>query len=96
MKRNMKIAALALALAACLLLTGCYTAPDEVNNGGDTGRTANSNAASQAAFLFTLNAGFSLFPLSLPLNPVPYLWYLSPAMIFSARYSCSSSITRAS
>ena len=42
MKRNMKIAALALALAACLLLTGCYTAPDEVNNGGDTGRTANS------------------------------------------------------
>ena len=38
-----------------------------------TGRTASSNAASQAAFLFTLNAGFSLFPLSLPLNPVPYL-----------------------
>ena len=36
MKHNMKIAALALALALCLLMTGCYVAPDEVNNGGDT------------------------------------------------------------
>ena len=33
----MKILALAGALALCLLLTGCYQPPDEVNNGGPTG-----------------------------------------------------------
>ena len=41
MKRNMKIAALALALSLCLLMTGCYVAPDEVTNGGDN-RSGNS------------------------------------------------------
>ena len=37
MKKTMKILALAGALALCLLLTGCYQPPDEVNNGGPTG-----------------------------------------------------------
>ena len=41
MKRNMKIIALALALALCLLLTGCYQAPDEVN-GGETNKSGNN------------------------------------------------------
>ena len=41
MKRNMKIIALALALALCLLLTGCYQAPDEVN-GGETDKSGNN------------------------------------------------------
>ena len=41
MKRNMKIAALALALSLCLLMTGCYVAPDEVTNSGDN-RSGNS------------------------------------------------------
>ena len=36
MKRNVKMAALAAALALCLLLTGCYVPPDDVNNGGET------------------------------------------------------------
>ena len=36
MKRNVKIIALALAVAACLIMTGCYMAPDDVNNGGET------------------------------------------------------------
>ena len=36
MKRNGKTIALALALGMCLLLTGCYVAPDDVNNGGET------------------------------------------------------------
>ena len=36
MKRNGKIILLGLALALCLLLTGCYMAPDDVNNGGGT------------------------------------------------------------
>ena len=34
MTRNAKTIALALALGLCLLLTGCYVAPDDVNNGG--------------------------------------------------------------
>ena len=34
MKHNGKLIALAAALALCLLLTGCYVAPDDVNNGG--------------------------------------------------------------
>ena len=33
MKRNLKIIALAGVLALCLLMTGCYQPPDEVNNG---------------------------------------------------------------
>ena len=33
MKRNGKWIALAMMLALCLLLTGCYEAPDDVNNG---------------------------------------------------------------
>ena len=37
MKNILKIIALAGALALCLLLTGCYQPPDEVNNGGPTG-----------------------------------------------------------
>ena len=37
MKKALKIIALAGALALCLLLTGCYQPPDEVNNGGPTG-----------------------------------------------------------
>ena len=37
MKRNLKIIALAGVLALCLLLTGCYQPPDEVNNGGPGG-----------------------------------------------------------
>ncbi len=36
MKRSGKIIALAAALVLCLLLTGCYQAPDDVNNGGET------------------------------------------------------------
>ena len=36
MKRNGKLIALALALAMCLLLTGCYVAPDDVSNSGET------------------------------------------------------------
>ena len=35
MKRSGKIIALAAALVLCLLLTGCYQAPDDVNNGGE-------------------------------------------------------------
>ena len=37
MKRNWKVLCLAGALALCLLLTGCYQPPDEVNNGQQTG-----------------------------------------------------------
>ena len=37
MKRTLKIIGLAAALALCLLLTGCYQPPDEVNNGQPTG-----------------------------------------------------------
>ena len=37
MKKALKMIALAGALALCLLLTGCYQPPDEVNNGGPTG-----------------------------------------------------------
>ena len=37
MKRNVKILILGLGLALCLLLTGCYMAPDDVNNGGGGG-----------------------------------------------------------
>ena len=36
MKRNAKIIALAAALALCLVMTGCYVPPDDVNNGGET------------------------------------------------------------
>ena len=36
MKRNTKMVVLAAALALCLLLTGCYVPPDDVNNGGET------------------------------------------------------------
>ena len=39
MKRTLKIIALAGALALCLLLTGCYQPPDEVNNNGQFGGT---------------------------------------------------------
>ena len=37
MKRILKSAGLAAMLALCLLLTGCYNAPDDVNNGSPTG-----------------------------------------------------------
>ncbi len=40
MKRNLKIIGLAAVLALCLLLTGCYQPPDEVNNGGQSGTTS--------------------------------------------------------
>ena len=39
MKKILKITALAGALALCLLLTGCYQPPDEVNNGTPSGNT---------------------------------------------------------
>ena len=39
MKKSLKIIALAGALALCLLLTGCYQPPDEVNNGNPSGNT---------------------------------------------------------
>ena len=42
MKRNLKIICLAGVLAMCLLLTGCYQPPDEVNNGGATGAVTTS------------------------------------------------------
>ena len=42
MKRNLKYIGLAGALALCLLLTGCYQPPDEVNNGGPTSGITNS------------------------------------------------------
>ena len=41
MKRNAKMIALAAALALCLLLTGCYVPPDDVNNGGETNAGSN-------------------------------------------------------
>ena len=41
MKRNAKIIALAAALALCLLMTGCYVPPDDVNNGGETNTGGN-------------------------------------------------------
>ena len=37
MKKNRKLLCLAGALALCLLLTGCYQPPDQVNNGQQTG-----------------------------------------------------------
>ncbi len=37
MKKNRKMLCLAGALALCLLLTGCYQPPDQVNNGQQTG-----------------------------------------------------------
>ena len=37
MKRYVKIAALAATAALCLILTGCYNAPDDVNNGSPAG-----------------------------------------------------------
>ena len=37
MKKILKIAALAALLILCLILTGCYNAPDDVNNGAPTG-----------------------------------------------------------
>ena len=36
MKKNLKIAALTAVLALCLILTGCYNAPDDVNTGTTT------------------------------------------------------------
>lgn len=36
MKRNLKLIGLVAVMALCLLLTGCYQPPDEVNNGGPT------------------------------------------------------------
>ena len=42
MKRILKIMALAGALALCLLLTGCYQPPDEVNNGQPAGAVTTS------------------------------------------------------
>ena len=36
MKRNAKWIALAAVMALCLLLTGCYVAPDDTNNAGST------------------------------------------------------------
>ena len=37
MKRTAKLIALAAVLALCLVMTGCYVAPeDDVNNGGET------------------------------------------------------------
>lgn len=36
MKKNLKITALAAMLALCLILTGCYNAPDDVNSGSPT------------------------------------------------------------
>ena len=42
MKKAVKIIALAGAAALCLLLTGCYQPPDEVNNAGQTDRTTAS------------------------------------------------------
>ena len=42
MKKTLKILALAGALTLCLLLTGCYQPPDEVNNGGPTDKTTAS------------------------------------------------------
>ena len=45
MKKNTRIIALAAALALCLTLTGCYSPPDDVNNGGET------NAGSNLPFL---------------------------------------------
>ncbi len=42
MKRNGKIIGLAGVLALCLLLTGCYQPPDEVNNGQPTGAVTTS------------------------------------------------------
>ena len=40
-QRIVRILCLAAMLALCLLLTGCYNAPDDVNSAGPTG-TANS------------------------------------------------------
>ena len=37
MKRKLKLAGLAAALALCLVLTGCYNAPDDVSNDNPTG-----------------------------------------------------------
>ena len=37
MKKILKIAALTAVLALCLILTGCYNAPDDVNNGSPVG-----------------------------------------------------------
>ena len=42
MKRNTKIIFLALALSLCLLLTGCYVAPDDEVNGGETNKSGNN------------------------------------------------------
>ena len=39
MKKSLKVIGLAGALALCLLLTGCYQPPDEVNNGNPSGNT---------------------------------------------------------
>ena len=41
MKRNAKWIALAAVMALCLLLTGCYVAPDDTNNAGPTGDSNN-------------------------------------------------------
>ena len=51
MKRILKIIALAGALALCLLLTGCYQPPDEVNNGQPAGAVTTSffNTLAQTA-----------------------------------------------
>ncbi len=42
MKKALKIIALAGVVALCLVLTGCYQPPDEVNNGGPTDKTTAS------------------------------------------------------
>ena len=39
MKKSLKVIGLAGALALCLLLSGCYQPPDEVNNGNPSGNT---------------------------------------------------------
>ena len=44
MKKYAKWLAVAGALALCLALTGCYVAPDDVNNGGEAPRSTTSRS----------------------------------------------------
>ena len=42
MKRSVKTGLLCMAVCLCFILTGCYIAPDDVNNGGGGDNTANN------------------------------------------------------
>ena len=66
MKRNLKIVSLSASLALCLLLTGCYIAPDDVNQGNAV-NTVNNRPFNTLAPTSTVN----VTPDTVSVTPTP-------------------------